>query len=109
MGVRPPQQGNDEEPETIAFGIAAIDGHLDRADLGFPATREEIAAKLGSQEIPYNASGNSVELSTALEELPDEEFQNRQQLLNALHPIFEEYREQAKTSLVARVRSLLPF
>ena len=109
MGVRPPQQGDDEEPETIAFGIAALDGYLDNSELQFPATSEEVLAELGDRDVPYDAGGNTVRLSAVLEESREDEFENRQEFLNALHSVFEARRERAKTSVVARIRSLLPF
>ena len=109
MGVRPPQQGRDEEPETIAFGIAAIDGYLDRSDLRFPATREEVLERLGDRDVPYDASGNTVRLSSALEEAPTREFETRQELMNALHAVFENRRERTKSSIVGRLWSLVPF
>ncbi|MES3518007.1 MAG: hypothetical protein PPP58_10120 [Natronomonas sp.] len=109
MGVRPPQQDDDDEPDTVAFGIAALDDRLERAELYFPATSEEVLEALGDQTIPYDASGNEVRLSDVLEETHKTRFENRQQLMNALHPVFEARREQKNNSVVGRLRSLLPF
>jgi hypothetical protein len=109
MGVRPPQQGEDDAPETIAFGIAALDEHLDRADLTFPATNEELIGTLDDPAIPYDAKGNEMRLSEALSEVPLSRFETRQELMNRLHPIFESRRERANNSIVGQLRSLLPF
>lgn len=109
MGVRPPQQGADEEPETVAFGIAALDEYLGRADVTFPTTAEELRATLGDQGIPYDASGSEIQLSEALENTHVKRFENRQELMNALHPVFEARRERANNSIVGQLRSLLPF
>ena len=109
MGVRPPQQDGDDEVETIAFGIAALDEHLERGDVTFPTTEEALLDRLGDPEVPYDAKGNEVSLSAALEETHPTEFETRQDLLNALHPVFEARRERANNSIVGQLRSLLPF
>jgi len=109
MGVRPPQQDGDDEVATIAFGIAALDEHLDRADVTFPATRQTLLGALDDPTVPYDAKGNEMALSAALEDVPAEEFETRQDLLNALHPVFEAKRERANNTIVGQLRSLLPF
>lgn len=109
MGVRPPQQGDDDAPDTIAFGIAALDEHLERADVAFPASEESLLEGLGDAEIPFDAKGNEMRISEALDETSLEEYQTRQELMNALHPVFENRRERANSSLVGQLRSLLPF
>ncbi len=109
MGVRPPQQDGDDEVATVAFGIAALDEHLDDADVTFPTTGSELVARLDDPSVPYDAGGNEIALSTALEETHADEFETRQALLNALHPVFEANRERANNSIVGQLRSLLPF
>jgi hypothetical protein len=109
MGVRPPQQDGDVDVETIAFGIAALDEHLEEAEVTFPARRSELVDRLGDPSVPYDAAGNEVALSTALDTINHEEFDTRQDLMNALHPVFEARRERANNSIVGQLRSLLPF
>lgn len=109
MGVRPPSEGEDDEPDVVTFGIAALDGRLDDADLTFPATAREVEAALGDIQIPYNASGNSIQLSTALNRTSTREFETRQDLLNALHPVFEERRSAAPSGLLGQLKAMLPF
>jgi hypothetical protein len=109
MGVRPPQQGDDEVPETVAFGIAALDEHLNRGDVTFPTNGAELVDALGDPAIPYDAKGNELRLSAALEEAHTDRFETRQELLNALHPVFESERARANNSIVGQLRSLLPF
>ncbi|MCQ4333197.1 hypothetical protein KM295_06825 [Natronomonas sp. F2-12] len=109
MGVRPPQQGDDDAPETVAFGIAALDDYLERADATFPATDEELIEALGDPSVPYDAMGNELRLSEALDELSRVRFETRQEFLNAIHPVFEARRERAKNSFLGQLRSLLPF
>lgn len=109
MGVRPPQQDGDDEIATVAFGIAALDEHLEDADVTFPVTGSALVDRLGDPSVPYDAAGNEVALSTVLEETNDEEFDTRQDLMNALHPVFEARRERANNSIVGQLRSLLPF
>lgn len=109
MGVRPPQQGDDDEPETVAFGIAALDEHLERGNVTFPTTEAELLEALDDPAVPYDAKGNEIPLSAALEDTHVSHFETRQELLNALHPVFEARRERANNSIVGQLRSLLPF
>lgn len=109
MGVRPPQQDGDDEVATIAFGIAALDEHLDRADVTFPVRGAELVAALDDPTVPYDAKGHEMALSAALEQSHAEEFETRQDLLNALHPVFEAKRERANNTIIGQLRSLLPF
>ncbi|MFB6281520.1 MAG: hypothetical protein ABEH40_05835 [Haloferacaceae archaeon] len=108
MAVRPPEDGTSE-PETIEFGIAALAARLDRADVGFPTTAEELVRATGNPEIPYDAGGNTVALAEALDALPEDRFESESELLDRLHPVFENYRERAASSIVAQIRALLPF
>jgi hypothetical protein len=109
MGVRPPQQSDDEEPEAVAFGIAALDAHLDNADLVFPVTQGTLLEELGNPEIPYDAAGDTISLKRALDNTHIKRFETRQELLNVLHPIFEAERERAGKSVLGRIRAMLPF
>jgi len=109
MGVRPPQDGDDTEPETIEFGIAAVDARLREVDLTFPASAEAVERALGDRPIPYDPSGSTVRLSKALAQTDRESFDSRQELLNELHPILEDYRVNRGVSVVGRIRGLLPF
>ncbi|MFO7926561.1 MAG: hypothetical protein ACQET5_09030 [Halobacteriota archaeon] len=109
MGVRPPQQSDDGGPEIVAFGIAALDEHLEGSDVIFPMTSDELLETVGDPSIPYDVAGSEVRLSEVLQETPKSRFETRQEFMNALHPVFEAYRERANNSLVGRLRSLLPF
>ncbi|WP_338738107.1 hypothetical protein [Haloplanus salilacus] len=108
MAARPPQQ-DTSSPDSVEFGIAALVGHLDQADLEFPATRDEVVRALGDPEIPYDGSGSAVALSEAMESLPERTFDSESELLDLLHPVFEEYRVSTGGSLIGRLRSILPF
>lgn len=108
MAVRPPQQDADDEPESLAFGIAALAPRLEEATLSFPATDEEVVAALGDPEVPCDASGNTLRLSRALEELHAREFDSRRELLELLHPVFERKRRES-SGLLGKLRSLWPF
>ncbi|WP_254524743.1 hypothetical protein [Natrinema caseinilyticum] len=109
MGVRPPSSGDDETPDSIEFGIAAVDARLKDADLSFPATKDDVKAELGHERIPYDVHGNDVPLSEMLDRVPTTQFDSRQELLNQLHQPFEKYRRNRSGGVVAQVRSLLPF
>lgn len=109
MGVRPPSSGDDDEPESVEFGIAAVDVRLKDADLTFPATKDDVAAELGHEQVPYDVQGNDVALGEMLAVVETEEFRSRQELLNELHEPFEEYRRSNSGGVFAQVRSMLPF
>lgn len=109
MGVRPPTNDDDDEPDIVTFGIAALDARLDDADLSYPVDAEEVVAALGDPEIPYDATGNDVRLSEALDRTHFSRFETEQELLNALHPVFESYRERTSNSFIAQLRALFPF
>ena len=48
MAARPPQQ-DSSSPDAVEFGIAALVGHLDHADLEYPATSDEIVRALEAE------------------------------------------------------------
>ncbi len=106
MAVRPPSN-DDDEPDTVDFGIAAMDVHLERADLTFPATAEEVVRTLDDPQVDYDPSGNAVALSTVLEHVDRDRFDSRQQLLDVLHPEFESLR-RSSGGVVSWLRSLFP-
>lgn len=107
MGVRPPSN-DGKEPESIEFGIAAVDARLKESTIRFPATSDEVIDALDGEEIPYDARGRSVSIATALDETDKQRFETRQELLNTLHFVFEDYRER-KLGVIDQMRSLLPF
>lgn len=107
MAVRPPQD-DDTGPETIEFGIAALAARLDDADVAYPATTNEIVEAVDDDSVPYDAAGNTVGLGEAFERVPGDRFESQSELLDALHPVFEEYRANASAGLLAQLRALLP-
>jgi len=109
MGVRPPANDDDEGPEVIEFGIAALDARLSDADVAYPTDSQSLRSELGHVEVPYDASGHAMTLDEALEEIGRREFEHEQELLNALHPVFESRREATGNSVLAQLRSLIPF
>lgn len=108
MAVRPPQQGGDE-PDSLEFGIAALNARLDESEIQFPATEDEVVRALDNTKVPYDASGNGVAIAEALSSVPSSEFDTETELLNQLHPVFEEYRSSASGGFLKQLRSLLPF
>lgn len=108
MGVQPPGDDAQSTPETIEFGIAALDARLDGADLEWPATAEELVDALEDAQIPYDAAGNTVGLQEALAEIPEDRFDSEQMLKDRLHPVFENHRANA-SGLFGQLRALLPF
>lgn len=108
MGVQPPSDDIGEEPDVIEFGIAALDAELPE-DLAFPIERDELRRAHGDLSIPVDAAGTEMTLGTALERCQSTSFDSRQDLLNKLHPVFEERREAVSNSVLAQIRSLVPF
>ena len=109
MGMRPPPSDDGDEPDVITFGIAALDARLTEAEVRYPTDAETLVRELGDPEVPYDVNGSSVRLSEALEETHIERFETEQELLNALHPVFEQYRERSAGGILAQLRGLLPF
>jgi hypothetical protein len=72
-------------------------------------TDDELIDALGDPAVPYDAKGNEIRLSEALEDLSRVRFETRQEFLNALHPVFEAKRQQANNSVIRQIRALLPF
>ena len=107
--MRPPPSDDGEVPDTVTFGIAALDAHLDEAEIVYPIDARSLARELGDPEVPYDVSGSSVALSDALSETHISRFETEQELLNALHPVFERYRERSAGGVLAQLRSFLPF
>ncbi|WP_459194211.1 hypothetical protein [Halosimplex sp. J119] len=109
MGVRPPSNDVDDEPDVVEFGIAALDARLEGAEPEFPASANELESQFGTATVPYDAAGNEIAVSEALAETDRESFDSKADLLNALHPVFERKRQAASTSLLRQLRGLVPF
>ncbi|MFC4450331.1 hypothetical protein [Halorussus aquaticus] len=107
MGMRPPPSNSDEGPDVIEFGIAEVAAELDD-DLSFPATGTEVVESLADPRIKYDVDGHTVPLSEAVSEVERERFDSKQEFLNALHPVFERYRNSRTPGVIERVRAALP-
>lgn len=108
MGVRPPANDDEDEPASVAFGIAAVDERLDDHDLSYPATAADVREAVGHVEVPYDTRGHTVRIAEVVEACGRDEFDDEQDLLNALHPEFERRRQQG-AGFFERVRRVLPF
>jgi hypothetical protein len=109
MGVRPPSNDVDDEPDVVEFGIAALDARLEDAEVTYPVTTAELVDEYGQTEVPFDAGGNTMTVGEALAEADRDQFDSQQDLLNALHPVFERKRQATSTSLLAQLRALVPF
>ncbi|ACV48597.1 MULTISPECIES: hypothetical protein [Halomicrobium] len=109
MGVRPPADDDGDEPDAIEFGIAALDGTLSDADIEYPTDKQTLRSEIGHREVPFDATGHSITVAEALEQVPKTSFENEQELLNTLHPVFEARREATSNSLLSQLRALVPF
>jgi len=108
MGVQPPAD-DGEDPTAIEFGIAALDAKLGESDIEYPATAGEIKQRAGHIEVPFDPAGHSITVGEALDDATVKRFESEQDLLNALHPVFERKREATTTSLLTQLRALVPF
>lgn len=106
MAVRPPGSGSD--PDHIEFGIAALGARVEEAGVEFPATTEEICAGLDETRIPYDGSGNTLDLREELPELETDKFESEREFLETLHPVFERKRVAGR-GLIEQLRGFLPF
>jgi len=86
MAARPPG-GGSSEPDAIEFGIAVLDERVEEAGVSFPAT---------------------IRLSEALEQVPQTEFENETEFLDALYPVFDRERREGG-GVLASLRDALPF
>jgi hypothetical protein len=109
MGVQPPSDEVAEEPDVVEFGIAALDAKLEDREISYPVSSEALARQHGDLQIPVDAAGHEVALEAALDQCSGREFDSEQDLLDALHPVFEAEREAVSRSLLAQLRSLVPF
>lgn len=109
MGVRPPSNDIDDEPDSVEFGIVALEARVDNRNVSFPITTADLDAAHGDMRIPVDPSGNEITLAEALADCEQESFDSKQELLNALHPVFEEKRSKMSGSIIGRLRALLPF
>lgn len=108
MGVQPPTNDADE-PAAIEFGIAAMDAQLGPDAVEYPATKAEVVDRIGHIEVPYDPAGHTMTVADALERTAAATFENEQELLNTLHPVFEQQREATTNSLLTQLRALVPF
>jgi|AntDeeMetagen681_2_1112603.scaffolds.fasta_scaffold24556_1 hypothetical protein len=108
MAARPPGNGGPSKPEAIEFGIAALGARLEEARVSFPATGEEILAAVDDQEIPYDAKGRTLDLDHVLDRVPQSEFENETEFLDAVYPVFDEARGSGN-GFLRNLRDALPF
>lgn len=107
MAARPPSNDIDDEPDSLEFGIAALDARIEGREVSFPATAAELEASHGDVSVPVGPGAHEMALSKALARCDREEFASKQELLDALHPVFEAERESS--GLLSRLRALAPF
>ncbi len=105
MAARPPSNDLDDEPETVEFGIVALEARIEEQGVSFPISASELRAAHGDLELAVDPSGTKMRLDKAIAACEKEHFETEQDLLNAMHPIFE---QQRSSGLFARLRALLP-
>lgn len=108
MAIRPPPSNSGDSPDAVTFGIPEVDALLDETDLSFPARAEEVTDALGDADVAYDPQGHTVRLAEALDSTGRSRFETENDLLNALHPVLEDYRHSSSTGFVGWLRSVLP-
>jgi len=108
MAARPPADDDDEGPDVVEFGIPAVEGALETAELTYPVDAEGVVEATGDPDVPVDTAGRTLTLSTALDRCDERRFDSRRDLLNALHPVFEDARRSGASGVVGFVRSLVP-
>jgi len=109
MGVQPPSNDMDDGPDVVEFGIAALDAQLTEVSVTFPIDSETLASEYGDVRIPIDAGGTELRLADALAEIPEQRFETERELLNQLHPVLEEHRQNTSRSILSQLRALVPF
>jgi len=107
MAARPPSNDIDDEPEIVEFGIAALDARIEQREVAFPVTSPDLASTHGDLRVAVDPAGHELALDEALARCDREEFSSKQDLLNALHPVFEAERESG-SGILGRLRALVP-
>jgi hypothetical protein len=107
MAARPPSNDIDDEPDIVEFGIAALDARIEEQGVSFPVTAADLAATYGDVRVAVDPAGHEMPLREALARCDREEFTSKQDLLNALHPVFENERESG-AGILGRLRALVP-
>ena len=105
MSARPLSNDLDDEPETVEFGIVALEARVDERDVSFPVSASELKAAHGDVKLAVDPSGKKMRLDDAIEACETDHFASRQELLNAMHPVFEQRRS---SGLIDRLHALLP-
>jgi hypothetical protein len=109
MGVQPPSNDIEEGPDVVEFGIAALAARVEDLDLEYPVEADTLVDQYGDIAVPVDAAGTEVSVAEAVRTSGRHRFSSEQDLLNALHPIFEEKREATSRSILAQLRALVPF
>lgn len=107
MAARPPSNDLDDEPDTVEFGIVALEARIEDRNVAFPISASDLDTAHGDIRLAVGPSGSKITLSEALAECDQESFDSKQDLLNALHPVFEQKREAS--GILGKLRSLVPF
>jgi len=107
MAARPPSNDVDDEPDVVEFGIAALDARIQEREIVFPVTADSLVSSHGDLRVTVDPAGHEMALREALVRCDTAEFATRQELLNALHPVFEAERESGN-GILGRLRALVP-
>jgi len=106
MAARPPSSDLDDEPDTVEFGIVALEAQVEKRGVSFPISTAELRAAHGDLRLAVDPSGTEMRLADALDACEQESFESKQDLLNAMHPVFEQKRDS--TGIIGRLRALVP-
>lgn len=107
MAARPPSNDLDDEPDTVEFGIVALEARIDDRGVTFPSSASELRAGHGDLRLAVGPSGTQIRLAEALDACGQDRFESKQDFLNAMHPVFEKKRNSS--GIIGRLRALVPF
>ena len=108
MGVQPPSNDVEEDPDVVEFGIAALAARVEDLEIEYPVEAQRLVDRYGDIAVPVDAAGTEVSVAEAVRASGRHQFSSEQDLLNALHPVFEEYRRSRTPGVIERVRAALP-
>lgn len=109
MGVQPPSNDIEDGPDVVEFGIAALAARVEDIDLEYPVEAGTLVDRYGDITVPVDAAGTEISVAEAVRTAGRQEFSSEQELLNALHPVFEAKREATSRNILAQLRALVPF
>lgn len=90
----------------MTHGPDAVRALVEESDLSYPVSLRRLEREYALENVELDAAGNSVMLVELLGEVDNDTFENEQDLVETLEPLFEEHRRERNGGLVARLKRL---